>query len=347
MNELTPVRGATDERIQTGRELERCPFPVPFGWYCIDHADSVAVGQIRNIHILDQEWVMFRGEDGKVGITDPYCPHLGAHLGQGGVVEGNTIKCPFHHWQFDAEGWCRHIPYGRVMPGIARRKPVLRALPVQEKYGMIWAWYHPDEAPPSFDLPTVPELEAPEAHVPVRHGCWEIGTCLQEIGENGVDNAHLKFLHRSPIIPPVVARPDGHKFHEDIGGGYIVVEANGPGISVVRHTKDGVSVLMFSTSTPVTRELTRTRMIFTFKNYPEGTPERALAEHVYQHSIGDADGEESAGFESVDMIVWNNKKYRPKPLLCDGDGPIMMWREWFSQFYAVPNARELVGLQGG
>ncbi len=334
-----------EDRVQTGDELERCPFPVPFGWFCIDRSDTLAKGEIRNIQVFDSEYVMFRGDDGVVGITDPYCPHLGAHLGHGGTVEGNTIKCPFHHWQFDAEGWCKHIPYGKVMPGMARRKPILRALPVEEKYGAIWAWFHPDDEPPMFPLPTVPELEAPDEHVPARHGCWDIGTCLQEIGENGVDNAHLKFLHRSPIIPPVKARADGFRFHEDIGEGYIVLETHGPGISVVRHTKDGVSVLMFSASTPITRELTRTRMQFTFKNYAEGTPERQLAEHVYQHSIGEAEGEESAGFESVDMIVWNNKKYRPNPLLCDGDGPIMLWREWFSQFYAVPNARELVGLK--
>ena len=51
----------------------------------------------------------------------------------------------------------------------------------------------------------------------------------------------------------------------------------------------------------------------------------------------ESDGEDSAGFESVDLIVWDNKKYRPQPLLCDGDGPILVWREWFSQFYAEPH----------
>ena len=52
--------------------------------------------------------------------------------------------------------------------------------------------------------------------------------------------------------------------------------------------------------------------------------------------IGAAEGEDSAGFESVDLPIWDNKKYRPQPLLCDGDGPILMWRKWFSQFYATP-----------
>jgi hypothetical protein len=51
---------------------------------------------------------------------------------------------------------------------------------------------------------------------------------------------------------------------------------------------------------------------------------------------GEADrairADRSEGFESVDMIVWNTKKYRHKPLLCsallcDGDG-----------FYCAPSA---------
>ena len=35
----------------------------------------------------------------------------------------------------------------------------------------------------------------------------------------------------------------------------------------------------------------------------------------------------------MDFIIWNNKRYRPNPLLCDGDGPILPFRKWFSQFY--------------
>ena len=135
------------------------------------------------------------------------------------------------------------------------------------------------------------------------------------------------------MIPPVNATVDGHIFNFDIGEGYIVGESHGPGVQAVRHSKDGVSMLMFSIPLPVSREMTKTRMVFTFQNYDEGSQERQIAEHLYQHSIGAAEGEDSAGFESVDLIVWDNKKYRPKPLLCDGDGPIMLWRKYYKQFY--------------
>ncbi|MEE4659523.1 MAG: Rieske 2Fe-2S domain-containing protein, partial [Halieaceae bacterium] len=72
------------ERIQVGKELERCPFPIPVGWYVVEMSDSINPGEIKTIQVFDQEWVMFRGEDGTVGVSDPFCPHLGAHLGHGG-----------------------------------------------------------------------------------------------------------------------------------------------------------------------------------------------------------------------------------------------------------------------
>lgn len=324
------------EHIATSKELERCPFPIPFGWFVIDLSNSINQGEMRSIQAFDQEWILFRGEDGSVGVTDPFCPHLGAHIAHGGEVVGNNLRCPFHHWQFDSKGWCKDVPYAKNLPPICQKQAVLRALPTQERYGLIWAWYHPDAIEPTFAIPCVPELES-EDYVETRHGAWEIGTCIQEIGENGVDFAHLKFLHGAPEVPPGTGEVDGYKFISAIGDGVttdITGVHHGPGVQVMKHNRDGVTVLMLSTPIPVTKELTLTRMHFTFKNYPEGSKERILAEHIYTHSIGAAEGEESAGFEAVDMPVWNNKKYRHKPILCDGDGPIAKWRKYFRQFYA-------------
>ena len=109
------------DHIQTGEELERCPFPIPYGWYCVHFSHELKAGDIKIEKMFGKEWVLFRGEDDSVGMTDPFCPHLGAHLGHGGTIQGSNIRCPFHHWEFDSEGWCKKIPYGKVMPGVARK----------------------------------------------------------------------------------------------------------------------------------------------------------------------------------------------------------------------------------
>jgi 3-ketosteroid 9alpha-monooxygenase subunit A len=37
-----------------------------------------------------------------------------------------------------------------------------------------------------------------------------------------------------------------------------------------------------------------------------------------------------------DIPIWENKIQHEQPLLCDGDGPIGMFRRWCQQFYAYP-----------
>ncbi|AXQ28670.1 Rieske (2Fe-2S) protein [Solimonas sp. K1W22B-7] len=315
------------------KNLERAPFPIPSGWFHVDFSENLKPGELRNIDLLGQEWVLFRTEGGKAGVSDPYCPHLGAHLGHGGKVCGEHLRCPFHHWEYDTEGWCKTVPYGKRKPPITNLQPILRTLPVVEKYGMIWAWYHPACEAPSWDLPYIPEMEDASGFTGSRRGSWTANTCVQEIAENGVDTAHLKFLHGAAGIPPVEATYDGPVMTLNIGQGYIVGKSYGPGLNVLRFTQEGVTATMMSYTVPVTKDKTQMNMSFRHVDYAEGTKELHVSRKIIDHMIGAAEGEESAGFESVDFIVWNNKKYRPNPLLCDGDGPVIQFRHWFKQFY--------------
>ncbi len=327
--------GAINTKILLeSKDLERCPFPIPVGWFFVDFSENLQTSEIRNIEILGQEWVLFRNEGGKVGMTDPYCPHLGAHMGHGGKIVGDNLRCPFHHWEYNTEGWCKNIPYGKITPPIVKKQAILRALPVVERYGMIWAWYHPECEAPQWELPAIPELEEP-GHVKPRRGSWPVNTAIQEIAENGVDFAHLKFLHGSPAIPPAEVSFDGHISSVNMANGYIVGKGYGPGLNVFHFTQEGVTATMVSYSVPITAEKSQMNMSFTHKDFPEGSRELAIAKKLVDHMIGQAEGEESAGFESVDFIVWNHKKYRPNPLLCDGDGPIVQYRKWFKQFYVA------------
>ena len=41
------------------------------------------------------------------------------------------------------------------------------------------------------------------------------------------------------------------------------------------------------------------------------------------------------GFEQ-DIAIWTHKRWRDRPVLCDGDGPIMRYRQWTRQFYSEP-----------
>src|SRR5688572_25212811 len=56
-----------------------------------------------------RQLVAFRTDSGQVAVLDARCVHMGSNLSAGEVV-GESIRCPFHHWQFGVDGRCTSIP---------------------------------------------------------------------------------------------------------------------------------------------------------------------------------------------------------------------------------------------
>ena len=96
--------------------MSRFPFPTtPDGWYGVAFAPRLASGAVKAIHYFGRDLALFRDEGGRARVFDAHCPHMGAHLGHGGLVSGEGIRCPFHGWRFDGEGRCVEVPHlGRV-----------------------------------------------------------------------------------------------------------------------------------------------------------------------------------------------------------------------------------------
>ena len=79
------------------------------GWYWLARSAEIRRGRVKALHLLGRDLAVYRGEDGKVVALDAYCAHMGAHLAEG-KVEGNALRCFFHHWRYRADGRCDHIP---------------------------------------------------------------------------------------------------------------------------------------------------------------------------------------------------------------------------------------------
>src|SRR5258708_4250021 len=79
------------------------------GWYWLFFSKDLKKGKAKAHTFFGRELVIFRGENQKVVAMDAYCPHMGAHLAEG-HVEGNAIRCFFHHWKYDSQGKCVDIP---------------------------------------------------------------------------------------------------------------------------------------------------------------------------------------------------------------------------------------------
>src|SRR3984893_4999251 len=97
-------------------------------------AGDVPAGQPLGRDFLGTRVVVYRDATGRAVVQGAYCPHLGADLSAGAVVEGQ-IRCAYHHWRFDCAGTCVDIPAGhRIQPG-AR----IPTYPTAEAWGLIWA----------------------------------------------------------------------------------------------------------------------------------------------------------------------------------------------------------------
>lgn len=126
-------------------------------WFPICLSEEVPCGAVLGVDFLGGRVVAFRGEGGRVQVLSAYCIHLGADLSVGEVI-GDTLRCRFHHWKYDADGVCVATGIGDPVPPQAR---VFR-FPTVEKYGVVWAFNGDD---PLFDLP---ELRHPEDRLVLR-----------------------------------------------------------------------------------------------------------------------------------------------------------------------------------
>jgi nitrite reductase/ring-hydroxylating ferredoxin subunit len=320
-------------------QVQRFPHPIPYGWYFVGYCDELAPGEVRPLHYFGRDLVLFRDENGRAGMLDAHCPHLGAHLGHGGTVKGELLHCPFHGWGYNADGWCKNIPYAKVMPPVCKREPVIHAYPLNEANGVIWAWYHPHNIEPLFDVMHFPEFTEPTWAKQTRFE-WRCAINVQEEAENAVDTAHFQFIHGSPAVPEGFGHYEGHIRRTGTDGvGKVVMPdgstreyktavrttANGAGQKITM-LKNLTEVYLMVLVTPIEADDSEIRFAFTHpKAEPGSVEEKALA----------AACERIAGQTGViaDLPVWQHKIHRARPLLCDGDGPILRYRQWFQQFY--------------
>src|SRR4051794_40246519 len=129
MTDTTVERPAIPSQSEANDgEPNRYPFGIPFGWFQVAWKDDVEPGQVIPRYYFGRHLALWRDEDGVAHLNDAFCPHLGAHFGHGGHVKGAELVCPFHGWQFDADGANTCIPYGTR----TNQKARIRSYPVRQ-----------------------------------------------------------------------------------------------------------------------------------------------------------------------------------------------------------------------
>ncbi|MCT9126237.1 Rieske 2Fe-2S domain-containing protein [Cupriavidus gilardii] len=310
--------------------MDRLPLrPYAFGWFQVEYGDALKRGDVRPVRAFGQEFVLWREHDGTAHLMDAYCRHLGAHLGHGGRVVGNEIQCPFHGWRYDGRGECTRIPYS---PDASLQSRGMRRWPTVESNGLILAWWHPQDRPPSYEFPRLPEYGHGEWSRYHRHA-WQVQTVWQEIQENIVDSTHFHYLHgveslavvdrfepRGPVLDVNIV----HQFKTPRGvqRGYIQTTLYGPYLVTVRfRIGDLAEILFVDAITP--RETNEVELRFSLMARLSGIEAPDMSLELVNEAIRQV---------SQDVPIWNHKAHRPRPSLARGDGPVMKFREWARQF---------------
>lgn len=313
--------------------MKRYPLPpYPNGWFKVCFSDELEPGAVRAVHGLGRELAVWRGGDGRARVLDAYCAHLGAHLGYGGRVEGNELRCPFHAWRYDGDtGRCTDIPYASKIPAKAQ----VASWSVQEKNGYVAVWFHVEGKPPEWDFPEIPEVADPAYYLYKRRR-WELDTHLQDVYENAVDVKHFSHVHGMEV-EDVQWIPDGPHVAFQLDFGRAAEQQSdeegraeirsfmwGPGLSLTR-TKGKMNGVSVQTLTPVDEE--KVEICHTYYARRDEARGQGEIEGFFDFYASDWE---------LDFNLWNHKVFRARPPLAEGDGPIGRYRRWYRQFYSTP-----------
>jgi hypothetical protein len=98
----------------------------------------------------------------------------------------------------------------------------------------------------------------------------------------------------------------------------------GPGQPWTRFT--GIcETLLVTGCTPVEKDTVHLRFAFTQQRADRDGARAGVARAIIKDICRQLD---------QDKVVWDRQHHVARPLLCDGDGPIPAFRDFFSQFYA-------------
>ena len=327
------------------------------GWHILAFSQELQRGDIKPLHYFGQELVLFRGHSGKAVVLDAYCPHLGAHLGGlGSQVVEDTLRCPFHGWQFDQAGSCVHIPYSDVIPSAARQ--ALRSWPLCELNGFIALWHDHEGGAPDYPLPEIPTWG------PKNWGDWAfrrstIKSHGKDIVENIVDLGHFASVHGSKaqvfenffdehtvtqFARLTTGDPNATQQIVPRGLSYDLEVASRLSpqgtTSESWSTYHGPAIMYSHMENPLALHPYKSWCINYYTPIDDEQVEVASATIVAPHGDQALPPDFMDTFPQTvhasfwqDVSVWQTKIYRNEPILCAGDGQIAKLRQWYEQFY--------------
>ncbi|SCW57070.1 vanillate O-demethylase monooxygenase subunit [Pseudomonas sp. NFACC52] len=186
-------------------------------WYVAMGAVDLAPGQMVSKMILGEPVLFIRESTGQVHGLQDRCPHRGAPLSLGKVIEDLRVQCGYHGLEFNMKGQCVRNPHGagQIPSGCQ-----IKTYAVLERYGMVWVW--PGEGAPDLEkMPRFDMLEPVDLSTRSRVDHVRMPVPYEFIVDNLMDLSHVSFLHDGILGNAHTIAADTHVIQE---GDAITVE---------------------------------------------------------------------------------------------------------------------------
>ena len=160
-------------------------------WYAAALSEELTDKPLK-VKMLGHNFVVFRDASGQPHCLSNVCVHRCGSLGQG-WVKGDNVVCPYHGWEYDAEGRCQRIPSLGPDQGEPPRRARVDAYPTDERYGMVFAFL--GDLPEQQRPPIMPIPEWGDSKWRATTVALNVQANYARLVENALDFGHPEFVH--------------------------------------------------------------------------------------------------------------------------------------------------------
>lgn len=177
-------------------DLEQRRLPQRASWYVVSIGADLRPGDTRRVSVCGQDVIVWRTQGGRVGAARNVCGHMASRLAPGACVKGEQLVCGHHGVGFTATG--------HACEDHARD---LSTLPVREIGPLVYVWYHPAGASPTFEVPDLPT----EGWSTWTFQTLDLPVHPQHVMEDLADLRHFLTIHGYRTVQSITpTRADAH-----------------------------------------------------------------------------------------------------------------------------------------
>lgn len=292
------------------------------GWHQAAFAHELT-GNVTPCAIADRAFVLVRRASGAVEAYDGVCPHRGAHLGYGGVLEGDVLVCPFHGHRIGLGAPARDGYCVRAYRTVSAAGAIFVLLDERFEHGF-GAWID----------------GLLDTHVLVPGFALETSVAPEYVIENVFDAAHFQSVHSAPATPRLrvdalesgaltvttaVGVRRANPWDEDgEGGSRFFARVFSPTLVATELGEPERAHVVMTAATPEPSGGARIRVTVAVRpRAGDVLPDREVVRSLLEHS--------RVAFEQ-DMAIWEHLDTRATPHYTPADEPVVRYREYCRRF---------------